>query len=62
MPAMRQQPRLVYQPQMYQRLIDLARAQQRPGALHWNHRRNDEGSVYDAVDTYSKQEESRISI
>ena len=56
MPTMRQQPRLVYQPQMYQRLIDLAPSSSNAlelcvGTLA----EMTEGSVYDAVDQYSRQ-------
>jgi len=56
MPTMRQQPRLVYQPQMYQRLIDLAPSKSNclelcVGTLA----EMSEGSVYDAVDEYSRQ-------
>jgi mannonate dehydratase len=56
MPTMRQQPRLVYQPQMYQRLIDLAPSKSNclelcVGTLA----EMSEGSVYEAVDEYSKQ-------
>jgi mannonate dehydratase len=56
MPTMRQQPRLVYQPQMYQRLIDLARS--RSNALELcvgTLAEMTEGNIYDAVDQYSKQ-------
>jgi len=56
MPAMRQQPRLVYQPQMYQRLIDLAPSPSNALELCIGTiAEMTEGSVYDAVDTYSKQ-------
>jgi len=56
MPAMRQQPRLVYQPQMYQRLIDLAPSPNNALELCIGTiAEMTEGSVYDAVDTYSKQ-------
>ncbi len=42
MPTMRRQPRLVYQPHMYQRLIDLAPSpQQRSGTLRGNAGRDD---------------------
>jgi mannonate dehydratase len=56
MPIMRQQPRLVYQPQMYQRLIELAPSASNAlelcvGTLA----EMTEGNVYDAVDQYSKQ-------
>jgi mannonate dehydratase len=56
MPTMRQQPRLVYQPHMYQRLIDLASSPSNSlelcvGTLA----EMTEGNIYDAVDLYSKQ-------
>ncbi len=56
MPTMRGQPRLVYQPAMYQRLLDLA-----PGASNslefcvGSLAEMTEGNVYDAVDCYSRQ-------
>jgi mannonate dehydratase len=56
MPTMRQQPRLVYQPQMYQRLIDLAPS--RSNALELcvgTLAEMTEGNIYEAVDRYSKQ-------
>jgi|HubBroStandDraft_6_1064221.scaffolds.fasta_scaffold05915_6 mannonate dehydratase len=56
MPTMRQQPRLVYQPQMYQTLIDLASS--RSNALELcvgTLAEMTEGNIYDAVDQYSKQ-------
>ncbi len=56
MPTMRQQPRLVYQPHMYQRLIDLAPS--RSNALELcvgTLAEMTEGNIYDAVDQYSKQ-------
>jgi mannonate dehydratase len=56
MPTMRGQPRLVYQPQMYQRLLDIAPS--RSNSLEFcvgTVAEMTEGSVYDAVDTYSKQ-------
>jgi mannonate dehydratase len=56
MPMMRQQPRLVYQPHMYQRLIDLAPS--RSNALELcvgTLAEMTEGNIYDAVDQYSKQ-------
>jgi len=56
MPTMRQQPRLVYQPQMYQRLIDLAPS--RSNALELcvgTLAEMTEGNIHDAVDQYSKQ-------
>ena len=57
MPTMRQQPRLVYQPHMYQRLIDLVPSPSNAlelcvGTLA----EMTEGNIYDAVDQYSKQE------
>jgi mannonate dehydratase len=56
MPTMRQQPRLVYQPNMYQRLLDTAPSKSNQlelcvGTLA----EMTEGDVYDAVDRYSKQ-------
>jgi mannonate dehydratase len=56
MPTMRQQPRLVYQPCLYQRLIDLVPSPSNAlelcvGTLA----EMTEGDVYDAVDRYSKQ-------
>jgi mannonate dehydratase len=56
MPTMRGQPRLVYQPHMYQRLIDLAPSKSNAlelcvGTLA----EMTEGDIYDAVDRYSKQ-------
>jgi mannonate dehydratase len=56
MPTMRQQPRLVYQPHMYQRLIDLVPS--RSNALELcvgTLAEMTEGNIYDAVDQYSKQ-------
>jgi len=56
MPTMRQQPRLVYQPHMYQRLLDLAPS--RSNALELcvgTLAEMTEGNIYDAVDQYSKQ-------
>jgi mannonate dehydratase len=56
MPTMRRQPRLVYQPHMYQRLIDLAAS--RSNALELcvgTLAEMTEGNIYDAVDQYSKQ-------
>jgi len=56
MPVMRQQPRLVYQPDMYQRLIDLTPSKSNSlelcvGTLA----EMTEGDVYEAVDRYSNQ-------
>jgi mannonate dehydratase len=56
MPTMRQQPRLVYQPHLYQRLINLAPSPSNAlelcvGTLA----EMTEGDVYDAVDRYSRQ-------
>jgi mannonate dehydratase len=56
LPTVRQQPRLVYQPYMYQRLIDLAPSKSNAlelciGTLA----EMTEGDIYDAVDSYSKQ-------
>lgn len=56
MPTMRQQPRLVHQPHMYQRLIDLVPS--KCNALELcvgTVAEMSEGSVYDAVDRYSRQ-------
>jgi mannonate dehydratase len=56
MPSMRQQPRLVYQPALYQRLLDAAPS--RSNALELcvgTVAEMTEGDVYDAVDRYSKQ-------
>jgi mannonate dehydratase len=56
MPTMRQQPRLLYQPHLYQRLIDLVPSPSNAlelcvGTLA----EMTEGDVYDAVDRYSRQ-------
>ena len=56
MPTMRGQPRLVYQPGMYQRLIDLAPSPSNAlelcvGTLA----EMTEGDIYEAVDRYSRQ-------
>jgi mannonate dehydratase len=56
MPTMRGQPRLVYQPYMYQRLIDLVPSKSNAlelcvGTLA----EMTEGDIYDAVDRYSRQ-------
>jgi mannonate dehydratase len=56
MPTMRRQPRLVYQPRMYQRLIDLAPS--RSNALELcvgTLAEMTEDNLYDAVDSYSRQ-------
>ncbi len=56
LPTVRAQPRLVYQPQLYQRLIDLHAS--RSNALEFcvgTLAEMTEGNVYDAVDTYSRQ-------
>ena len=56
MPAMRGQSRLVYQPHMYQRLLDAVPS--RNNALELcvgTIAEMTEGTVYDAVDTYSQQ-------
>ena len=56
MPMMRQQPRLVYQPDMYQRLLDLVPSQSNALELCVGTvAEMTEGSVYDAVDQYSRQ-------
>src|SRR5438477_8934600 len=56
MPTMRGQPRLVYQPHMYQRLLDIAPS--RSNALELcvgTIAEMTEGNVYDAVDQYSRR-------
>lgn len=56
MPTMRKQPRLVYQPYMYQRLLDLVPS--RHNALELcvgTIAEMSEGDVYEAVDRYSRQ-------
>lgn len=56
MPRVRGQPRLVYQPQMYQRLIDLKPS--RANALEFclgTLAEMTEGDIYEAVDQYSRQ-------
>jgi mannonate dehydratase len=56
MATMRKQPRLVYQPRMYQRLIDIAPS--RSNALELcigTLAEMTEDNIYDAVDSYSKQ-------
>jgi mannonate dehydratase len=56
MPTIRAQPRLVYQPQLYQRLIDLNASPS--NALEFcigTLAEMTEGNLYDAVDTYSRQ-------
>ena len=56
MPVMRQQPRLVYQPYMYQRLIDLAPSKSNALELCVGTiAEMTEGDVYEAVDRYSNQ-------
>jgi mannonate dehydratase len=56
MPTMRRQPRLVYQPHMYQRLIDLAPSRSNSLELCVGTMAEmTEGNIYDAVDQYSKQ-------
>ena len=57
MATMRQQPRLVYQPYMYQRLIDLVPS--RSNALELcvgTLAEMTDGDIYDAIDQYSKQQ------
>ena len=57
MATMRQQPRLVYQPYMYQRLIDLVPS--RSNALELcvgTLAEMTDGDIYDAIDKYSKQQ------
>jgi len=56
MPAIRDQPRLVYQPQMYQRVIDLNPSP--ASALEFcvgSLAEMTEGDIYDVVDHYSRQ-------
>ena len=56
MPTMRGQPRLVYQPHMYQRLIDLAPSKSNALELCVGTMAEmTEGYLYDAIDRYSKQ-------
>ena len=56
MPTMRRQPRLVYQPYMYQKLIDLAPSRSNTLELCVGTiAEMTEGDVYNAVDRYSKQ-------
>jgi mannonate dehydratase len=56
MPTMRQQPRLVYQPHMYQKLLDLVPSENNALELCVGTvAEMTEGSVYDAVDQYSRQ-------
>jgi mannonate dehydratase len=57
MPTMRQQPRLVYQPRMYQRLIDLAPSPSNSLELCVGTMAEmTEDDIYDAIDSYSKQQ------
>jgi mannonate dehydratase len=56
LPTMRRQPRLVYQPHMYQRLLDLAPSASNAlelcvGTLA----EMTEGDIYESIDRYSKQ-------
>lgn len=56
MPSVRGQPRLVYQPQLYQKLIDLKPSPR--NALEFcvgTLAEMTEGNIYDAVDAYSRQ-------
>lgn len=56
MPTMRRQPRLVYQPNMYQRLLDLAPSHSNALELCVGTiAEMTEGDVYDAVDVYSRR-------
>jgi mannonate dehydratase len=56
MPTMRRQPRLVYQPQMYQSLLDLAPSPSNALELCVGTMAEmTEGNIYEAVDQYSKQ-------
>jgi len=57
MPAMRQQPRLVYQPQMFQRLIDISPSPSNMlDCCLGTVAEMTEGSIYEAVDEYSRQQ------
>jgi mannonate dehydratase len=57
MPTMRQQPRLVYQPHLYQRLIELAPSPSNALELCVGTMAEmTEGNIYEAVDQYSKQQ------
>jgi mannonate dehydratase len=56
MPMMRGQPRLVYQPHLYQRLLDIVPS--RANALEFclgSIAEMTEGNIYEAVETYSRQ-------
>jgi mannonate dehydratase len=56
MPTLRAQPRLVYQPRLYQRLIDLKPSPR--NALEFclgSLAEMTEGNIYEAVDAYSRQ-------
>ncbi len=56
LPTVRQQPRLVYQPRLYQRLLDLKPSPR--NALEFclgTLAEMTEGDIYDVVDTYSRQ-------
>jgi mannonate dehydratase len=56
MPTMRRQPRLVFQPHMYQRLLDAAPSRSNSLELCVGTiAEMTEGNVYDAVDAYSRQ-------
>ncbi len=56
MPTIRQQPRLVYQPHMYQRLLDAVPSSSNALELCVGTTAEmTEGNVYDAVDQYSRQ-------
>jgi mannonate dehydratase len=56
MPTMRRQPRLVYQPHMYQRLLDIAPSHSNALELCVGTiAEMTEGDVYDAVDQYSRR-------
>jgi len=56
MPTMRRQPRLVYQPHMYQRLLELAPSPSNALELCVGTMAEmTEGNIYEAVDQYSKQ-------
>ncbi|MBL8215419.1 MAG: mannonate dehydratase [Bryobacterales bacterium] len=57
MPFVRQQPRLVYQPWMYQRLIDLAPSPSNALELCVGTMAEmTEGDIYEAIDSYSRQQ------
>ena len=56
MPTVRRQPRLIYQPYLYQRLIDLVPSPKNTLELYVaTLAEMSEGDVYEAVDSYSRQ-------